>query len=144
MINLSKTQSIKQQILSAVSTGETLSLSQIRYLQDVLPEKDKVQSTGLNFDHSKSGTFEACGLTREQIVEAENEINNLIQQIMDSTDRPTKSEVIEKVLTQGSKTLFNVLIIDAVRRKFEEDESPDMSDMMKFMMLMAKMKGGDK
>jgi len=63
---------------------------------------------------------------------------------MDSTDRPTKSEVIEKVLTQGSKTLFNVLIIDSIRRKFEKDESPDMSDMMKLMMLMAKMKGGDK
>jgi len=78
MINLSKTQSIKQQILSAVSTGETLSLSQIRYLQDILPNEDKVQSTGLNFDHNKGGTFEACGLSREQVLEAENEINNLI------------------------------------------------------------------
>ena len=141
MINLSKTQSIKQQILSAVSTGETLSLSQIRYLQDILPNEDKTQSTGLNFDHTKDNTWEACGLTREQVVEVENEINNLIQQIMDSTDRPTKSEVIEKVLIQGSKTLFNVLIIDSIRRKFEKDESPDMSDMMKLMMLMAKMKG---
>jgi len=139
MINLSKTQSVKQQILAAVSTGSDLTLSQIRYLQDVLPEKDK--SSELNFDHSKGNTWEACGLSMEQVEQAQNEVNNLIDEYMSSSENPTKSGLIEKILLKGSKTLFNVLIIDSVRQKFERKDGPYMDDMMKLMQLIAKMKG---
>lgn len=143
MINLSKTQSIKQQILSAVSSGHDLTLSQIRYLQDILPNEDKVQSTGLNFDHTKDNTWEACGLSYEQVMDAQTEIQNIINEYM-QTEQATKSGVVEEILTKGSKILLNVLIIENICDKFKSKDSSDMSDMMKLMMLMAKMKGGDK
>lgn len=108
--------SMKTSILTAVSTGQQLSPTQVKQLEVILDESNLPAQAGLfdmHFDHNELNTFAACGVHEESFDNAHSEFKRLIL----TFEGKTKSEFIETFFAKASTTLCKVILIEALCEK---------------------------
>lgn len=122
--------SVKQEILTAVSCGETLTPEQIKALTEVLSTpytKETLVST-LNFNHIAPNTYQACGISEEEVNNAQEEFKAIVSDF----EGTKRSSFIQQFFDKASLNLVRVIIIENLCQKMEGPEKkPSLEEILK-------------
>lgn len=105
----------KQSILEKVAVGVELTPAEVKYLQTVLsdaPECAPQTDGNVQFNHEESNTFAACGISEKDFEDGKGEIAKLI--FLSSMEVNTKSQVVEKFLTEASPKTKHMFMVKAI------------------------------
>lgn len=105
----------KQSILEKVAVGVELTPAEVKYLQSVLsdaPECAVQTDDNVQFNHQEPNTFAACGISEEDFEDGNGEIAKIL--FLATLEVKTKSEIIEKFLTEASPKTKHLFMVKAI------------------------------